>query len=409
LLLLEQFFYPEGWGGAELPRDIAVHFARSRCQVEVLCGSEQYGDIAGEPGRDPRSEGVTITRVPPMPGGRRGRGQSFLRQLWFCLWSVPRLFLRRPPDVFMSQTNPPLAVPLMAAAARLWRKPYVLIAMDVYPEVAIAHGQLSPGSLLSLVTGALFSWAYRSAARVVALGPIMVERLRAKGVARDRLVEISNWSTGKVGVVRGEGNRLAADLGVQGAFVLLYSGNLGLGHEFETLMRGFALASRSNPEFRLVFVGKGRRLDEVRKLADELGLAPVVKFLSFVPLSRMPESLGMADMGVVTLQDGFEGLVVPSKVYSYLSRGLPVLYIGPRSDVGLMVSRCDCGFVIPSGDVEGVARVIAAAAGDRESLRVMGEAGRAAYERVFARERALQRYERVVQECIVVGRGAAVP
>jgi glycosyltransferase involved in cell wall biosynthesis len=302
----------------------------------------------------------------------------------------------------MSQTNPPLVVPLVALAAKLWHKPYFLIAMDLYPEVLVAHGSLSRHRAPARILAAVFGWAYRHAARVVALGPVMAERIREKGVEDACLIEISNWSTGASGVVRGQANRIRSELGLQDCFVLVYSGNLGLGHEFETLLRGLAIALERVPALKIVFIGKGPRLAEVQQLVQDLKLESSVMFSAFVPASQLPETMGLADLGIVTLRDGFEGLIVPSKLLGYLSRGVPILYIGPRSDVDVLVSQHDCGFSIRCGDSAAVSRAIIAAYQDRKRLQEMGEAGRVAYQQGLSRDHGLSRYESAVRECLDV-------
>ena len=85
------------------------------------------------------------------------------------------------PDLFVTQTIPPLAVPLVAVAARLWRRPCMIIAMDVYSEVLEAHGVITRQSVAGRFLARLFSWTYRSAERVVTLGPVMSTRPRSKG------------------------------------------------------------------------------------------------------------------------------------------------------------------------------------------------------------------------------------
>jgi len=181
ILFVEQFYFPDGWGGAELPLDITVHLAQSGFEVEVICGTDQYAPLEGDPPADPRSWGVRIRRIPALLRGPVHRGK-LLRQLWFYLALVPLLVLRRPPQLFISQTNPPLAIVLLAGAAWLWRRPLIIIAMDMYPEVLIAHGAARPRSFHGRLLTAVFGWAYRRAERIVALGPVMHERLQAKGV-----------------------------------------------------------------------------------------------------------------------------------------------------------------------------------------------------------------------------------
>ena len=99
IVFIEQFYYPEGWGGAQLPRDVTTDLARAGCDVEVICGSDQYA--AAEPGAavdDPRTSGVRIRRVPRLIGGDIHR-LKLLRQLWFYACALPMLIFRRRPDL----------------------------------------------------------------------------------------------------------------------------------------------------------------------------------------------------------------------------------------------------------------------------------------------------------------------
>jgi len=399
IVFVEQFYYPEGWGGAELPRDVTTHLARHGHAVEVICGSDLYAPLNGDPGPDPAAAGVRIRRIPRLFGGDIHRFK-LLRQLWFYAGLLPRLLLGRPADVYVAQTNPPLTVPIVALAARLRRRPLIVIAMDIYPDVIVAHGALAEGAIATRLLDAIFRRAYRAAERVVSLGPVMSQRLIAKGVSADRIREISNWATGVGGVVRGADNRLRREWGLGEDFVLLYSGNLGIGHEFATLMQGFAQARRTDASLRLVMIGKGSRLEESCRMAAELGLGESVRFADLVPADRLPESLGIADLAVATLREGFEGLIVPSKVLGYLARGIPVLYIGPRSDIDHLIERYHCGEALRNGDAAGVCQAILAASADRASLARRGESGRRGYETDLRRELGLARYEAVVAECL---------
>ncbi len=402
IVFVEQYFYPDGWGGAQLPRDLASHLARRGYDVEVICGSDQYAPIDGAAGADPREAGVRIRRVPRLFGGSIHR-LKLLRQLWFYAAVIPLLLLRRRPALLIQQTNPPLAVPIGAFAARLWRRPQVIIAMDLYPEVLFAAQALAPRSFLARILEGLFGWSYRSATRVVSLGPVMSERLVAKRIEPARIVVIPNWSTGSDGIVRGTENRLASEWALSGKFVVLYSGNLGIGHEFETFLEGFREASATIPDLFLVVVGKGSRLAECKATVTALGLESRVRFSDFVPAERMPESIGLADVALVTLRDGFEGVIVPSKLYGYLSRAVPVLYVGPRSDISLAVEQAGCGRVAASGAPRQVAQALNDMRADPARLQRMGEAGRSRYAAEWTAQHALARYESLVAE-VLAGR-----
>lgn len=399
ILLCEQYYYPEGWGGAELPRDVTLGLRERGYDVAVLCGSDPYIPVEGDAGIDPRTRGVRLLRVPRLLGGE-ARSFRLLRQAWFYLHSLRFLFLRRPPDLFMVQTNPPLIVVIVAFAAFLWRRPLVVIAQDLYPEAIVAHGALRESSPIIKVLSRLFTWSYRRAATVVSLGERMTSRLIDKGVPAQRIVVISNWATGPTDVIRGGDNRLIDEWGLRSRFVLLYSGNLGVGHEFGTVAEALRIAIDREPRITLVVIGRGGRLHELKEATTRLGLQSNVQFRDFVPASMLPASLGIADAALVTLREGFDGLIVPSKVLGYMARGLPVLYVGPEGDTSSLLERSGGGASFRNGQAGEVARWLVDASKNLAGLAEQGERGEAYYSRNLSREQGLQSYARVVGGCI---------
>ena len=387
----EQFFFPEGWGGAELPRDVTIHLAKAGFDVEVICGSDQYAPVEGEPGPNPSLFGVSIRRVPRLLRGDIHR-LKFIRQLWFYVLAFPYLLIRRCPTAFVTQTNPPLLVPAVALVALLRRSPFVIVAQDLYPEVMIAHGMLDPKAITGQILGRIFRWAYRRARCVVALGPTMRVRLLEKGVAPDRIAVISNWSTGDRSVVRGPENNLRKDWGLDGKFVVLYSGNIGIAHDIETPILAMKLALARAPDVRLVFVGKGSRLTEARNLAEAEGVLDQVLFKSLVPRELLPQSMGLADLALVTLGEGFAGLVVPSKLFGYMARGIPTAYVGPPGDIKHFIDASGGGECVRNGAVEVLSEMFVRLSSDAGALRAQGRAAEEYYRAYLDQSVALEHY-----------------
>jgi len=403
LLFAEQFYYPEGWGGAQLPRDLTMHLARRGAKVRVVCGSEQYAPIDGESSEDPTRAGVVIRRTPRVLRGLIHE-RKLLRQIVFCVTGWPLLVLGQAPDLFITQTNPPLFVPLVAAAALLRRRPFMIIAQDIYPEVLFAHGMARPDVFPGRWLTRLFAWAYRRATKVVALGPVMAQRLMHKGVRAERIEIISNWATGEAAVVRGESNQLRLAWGLRGQFVILYSGNIGIAHDIETPIAALRLLLQERPETRLVFVGQGSRSMEAERLAAEAGVSHAVQFRPLVPAAMLPHSLGLADLALVTLREGFDGLVVPSKLIGYMARGLPTVYVGPPSDVDQLLIESGGGTSVRNGDAPALARVIRSWIQQPERLARLGEQAAHYYERHLSRARGLEKYEQLIEAVL---KGAA--
>jgi len=400
VLFLEQYYYPEGWGGAQFPRDVTIDWARSGYEVVVVCGAEQYAQAVAGDGADPRQSGVRIRRVPALIGGDVRR-RKVLRQMWFLIAALPAMVFGRRPDVLVTQTNPPVTVLLTAMVSWLLRCPYVIIAQDLYPEVIFAHGMLSSRGLAARLLTVLFRRAYVKAAAVVSLGPRMTSRLTEKGVAAQRICEISNWATGDLRVVRGPGNELRRSWDLEGKVVAVYSGNLGIAHDCETLLRAMAAASSIAPQLRLVFIGGGTRSDEARALVRELGLQATVLFKPFVPFELLPHTYGLADISVVTLLPGFDGLVVPSKLFGNMARCVPTLYIGPPgSDVDIYLRESGGGLSLANGDADAAARGLTLCVSDPERLAELGAAAGRFYEQRLKRELALDQYRRLLRRCV---------
>jgi glycosyltransferase involved in cell wall biosynthesis len=402
VVLVEQYFYPDGWGGAEIPRDIAIGMTEAGITIEVVCGTEQYAPMLPGSALDPTAHGVRIVRIPRvLPGPvRRLR---MLRIVWFCLCAVPVLLLSRQTALFMTQTNPPLIVPTVALVATIRRTPFVIIAQDVYPEVLFASGIIRPDSLVGRTLARLFGWAYRRATRVVVLGSFMRERVRRKGVRSERIVTISNWATGALGRQHGADNQLRIQWGLTHRFVILYSGNIGVGHEFDTFLEGVRRAAVTHDELSVVFIGAGSRLDEVRVLVRSRGLEQRVMFRDFVAADALPLSMGLADLALVTLRDGFEGVIVPSKLFGYMARGIPTLYVGPPSDVAEAIETADCGACCRPGESAAVAEALCRAMESEELLGRWSQNAQSYYRRHLSRELAVHQYMDLARTAIAQG------
>jgi len=400
VVFVERYFYPEGWGGAQIPRDITAELARAGLRVAAVCGRDQYiAEKAGQ-SQDPRKHGVAIWYVPRYRL-EKSTSKSILSQLWFCTIASVTIAFRGRPALFMVQTNPPLVVVALSAIAAILRRPLILVAQDLYPEVMIVHGMLGARSLLGRALTRMFRMAYQSAACVVSLSPDMTRRLTEKGVAAERIQEICNWATGDPSVVRGSANKMVSQWNLIGRFVVLYAGNLGMAHDAETIVRAVGIASSKVAQLRLIFVGEGGRTDATKRLVDELGLCEFVMFKPSVPMELLPHALGAADLALVTLLPGFEGLVVPSKVFGHMARGIPTMYIGPRNgDIAVLLAKSSGGIALENGDVAAAAACLVELAGDRSALERMGASAARYYNEHLSRELGLAAYRKLVESVI---------
>jgi glycosyltransferase involved in cell wall biosynthesis len=119
--------------------------------------------------------------------------------------------------------------------------------------------------------------------------------------------------------------------------------------------------------------------------------------LPFRPVDQLPSVMAAGDVQVVTLRPGLEGLVVPSKLYTALAHGRPVLAAVPEaSEVAAIVRRWGCGVVADPGDPGDVARKLAWCREHPEELQGMADRARAAG-RHYERRACLARLVEVIE------------
>jgi colanic acid biosynthesis glycosyl transferase WcaI len=300
--------------------------------------------------------GVEVIRVGTATFTRASHGRrawSYLTlypQLMWQVWKLGRV------DAVVSMTDPPLQVAAVTlASCRAGKK--IHWAQDVYPELAEELGVIPRGGLLARVLRAVSNWALRRQDEVVVVGRCMRERLVRRGVDAGKIEVIPNWSP--VAAVPAEDvAAMRQKLGWDGKFVALYSGNLGLAHDFETLVGAAKLLEGAG--VTMVFAGEGPRLEEVKRTTAG---CKHVAFLPSQPKEHLSAFLAAADVHLVTVRAGLEGLVVPSKAYGILAAGRPIFFVGGAdSEVAGVIAESGCGVVIPNGDAAGLAEAIKLAA-----------------------------------------------
>jgi len=202
--------------------------------------------------------------------------------------------------------------------------------------------------------------------------------LRRRGVSQVEV--IPNWANGSEIIPIGHNdNPLRAEWGLTDKFVVMYSGNFGRVHALEEIVEAVTKLAHE-PEIQFVFVGEGAGL---AGLKDALAAASVgnAVFEPFQPRERLRFSLGAADLHLVSLKNGMEELVMPSKLYGIMAAGRPVAFVGqPGSAIGAFIQKENIGFSISSGEgaaLAGFIRELASAPGKAvhcgENARVLFE------------------------------------
>lgn len=359
-IFVNRVYPPVRGATGELLKELAEGLADADTRVVVVTSR---GPLElGLPDRETVS-GVEVIRVGTATFTRAShwrRALSYLGlypQLMWQVWKLGRV------DAVISMTDPPLQVAAMTLASCRAKKK-IHWAQDVYPELAEELGVIVRGGLFAGVLRAVSTWALQRQDKVVVVGRCMRERLVRRGIDAGKIEVIPNWSS-VTPVATGQVQAMRERLGWNEKFVALYSGNIGLAHDFETLVGAARLLEGSGVQ--MVFAGEGPRLEEVKHATT--GLVHVA-FLPPQAKEDLSAFLAAADVHLVTVRAGLEGLVVPSKAYGIFATGRPIFYVGGAdSEIAKVVAETNCGVVIPNGDAFALAEAIkeAATRGDQRT------------------------------------------
>lgn len=135
-----------------------------------------------------------------------------------------------------------------------------------------------------------------------------------------------------------------------GDVVFVHAGVLERMRATDVPVRAFARAFAENNRMWLLMPGKGAQLEELRVLAQELGVADRVWLPGYVPYQELPRIFAAADAGLSYLPPVtyYEGQP-PMKVMEYMGSGLPVIATDVSGHRGL-VRDGENGLLVPPGD-----------------------------------------------------------
>jgi glycosyltransferase involved in cell wall biosynthesis len=384
--LLNQYYWPHGSATSQLLTELGEGLAARGHRVTAVTAQVDHD---GRPtATTERRGGVDIVRVPATRRGKRTLLDRLSDYGTFYASATVRLATLRPaPDVVLALTTPPLIAVAGQIAGALRRFPTVSVVQDVYPDIAAEYGVIRRGGPV---------WhAWRVAARaslaVIVLSEPMRDRILGFGVRRDRVHTIPNWALSELDEgASGDAMRLRYGFGDR--FVVMYSGNMGVGHAFDGLLAAAErLADRDDVVF--AFVGDGVRQPEIVRAIAARAL-PNVRVFGYAAREDLADSLAAADLHVVTMREGMQGLLMPSKLYGVLAAARPALFIGPAdSAVADLVTAAGCGVSVRDSDVDGIVAAIAAAALESDRGRSRGAAGRRYLDQNLGRDQLIARYD----------------
>ena len=402
ILVLCPHYEPDTAPTGEVMTSICQQWTARGHRVEIITSLPWYRDhavAAGWKGRLVRTQQEPwgrIRRWHPFPSSK---GRLMARAAGFAgftaLAGIDAAVAAGRCDVVFAMSPPITLGAAGRAAAWRGRAPLVFNVQDVFPDAAVETGVLRSTRVVAAASR-LERWVYRRAAAVTVLSEGMAENVRAKlgsGVGPDKVVVVPN--TADAGRIKPADrlNSYRADLGLAGAdsTVVMYAGNLGHSQPLEMVVAAaqrFSDQGRADVQF--VVNGDGVARATVAAAAERLDNLHLV---GWQPPERLGEGLAAADLHLVLLRTGLGTTSVPSKVYSVLAAGRPVLASVDRgSEVERLLADSGAGRTVDPGDLDAFCAALVEMAADRDRLAEMGRRGRAFAEQAAGPKEVADRY-----------------
>lgn len=374
--ILSEFFYPDSNSGTgKAVTDIAHHLSQQNgVEVDVICGARSYLNGQKMPSLD-SLDGIKIRRVSYPDWNRAGVAKRSLCNIALALKSAFKLMFLPKYDVILVTSAPPF-MPMAAYINRKLRgTPYAYLVYDLEPDRACRLGAVGADSLPTRMLRRAHGKWMKASSRVVTIGRCMKALIRDVYSVREKMLEVVpvgvdqnciHYASYPV-VSQSEPTRLR----------IVYSGNLGRYHDFDTLLD----CAKKLPvnEYEFLIVGSGAKSPHVNERIRSESIKNVTA-LAPLPFAEYEKLLHSADVCFVTMEKGIEGTCVPSKFYSILAAGRPTLAVASReSELAMSLTEHSCGLVVEPADPDGLLAALQKMRERPEMLIQMAENARTAF------------------------------
>ncbi|WP_053360973.1 glycosyltransferase family 4 protein [Bacillus sp. FJAT-27251] len=403
VLFLCQYFYPEYVSSATLPFDTAVALSKAGFTVGAIAGYPKEYSFTGEVPLREVHEGIEINRLKYLQV-KRSNIIGRLVNYFSYTFSVALHFseLRKYKTIIV-YSNPPILPFIAALANKFFKTKVVFVSYDVYPEMAYITNTISKDSMISKMMKWVNQVVFKHVNKVVALSNEMkAYLLKNRSSLSEKQVEvIPNWYEDKGKTVQADtiNNELFQSINNDDNIVVSYFGNLGICQDLDTIVDAIRNV-KNDTNVQFLFAGHGNKMQLLKDIVQKEKLENV-KIFDFLHGQDFQDALSISDVFIVSLANGLTGLAVPSKTYSYMMAGKPVIAImGADSDIAKDLVENEAGYSIQVGESSKLVEAIQELQNDKEKREDMGDNCRNIFLEKYTKEHCTQQYVNMMRELL---------
>jgi glycosyltransferase involved in cell wall biosynthesis len=357
VLLLYHFFYPDTVVSARIMSDLAVELAQKGHSITVytsnrlirkdnkLCKQEEWNKVLIRRfSRTGFSQSNNIGRI---------INSISLQINWICHY----FFERKKYDTIVVGTDPQFAWMIFPFIKLINRKVKLIHwCFDLFPEAIIANSSICVKALASLTKIYAFL-CYRACDIIVDIGECMRKRLKKYNKNID-CCTLTPWALKEPDSIPKPDDKTREELFGKAKIGLLYSGTVGYAHNIKPFVELARECREKGIDAAFCFAGYGNCYHEQTSIITNEDTN--IKLAGFASEEELEKRLAAADIHLVSLREGWEGIVVPSKFFGSLAMGRPVIFSGSEDSaiaqwckeysVGLLLDKNAVQFLTQTAD-----------------------------------------------------------
>ena len=350
VLIITERFYPEEFG----INDLAQAWQAKGYEVAVLTQAPSYPfDKVYEGYKNKLFQretwkGIKIYRVFSLMGYRKGVALKVLNYLCFAFFaSLVSLFVgRRYKRIFVYHIGPLTQAIPAVLIKKIFGNKFYIWTLDIWPDSVYAYGfkeKAISKKLLDLFVRAI----YKNCETVFVSCQGFKQKIQ-KYVPDAKMIFSPQWVPDELNF-----ENVTPHESLKEGFNFTFAGNIGKVQNLENVIRGFALAAKSNPQIKLNIIGDGSNLEALKNIVNEEKIANVY-FWGRRPLKEMPRWFEGSDVLIISLIDEpIFSLTVPAKFQAYLASGKPI-YCVMNGEVADLVTNNKIGYVAHPDDINDI-------------------------------------------------------
>ncbi|HEW63741.1 MAG TPA: glycosyltransferase WbuB [Fervidicoccus fontis] len=379
VLIITPHYPPDGGPSAQLFCLLAEELARRSYSLKIICAVPHYPS-----GRVPNNyKGIKIFReninevnINRVPLPSLNRKNLYCRFFQFIFMQIGFIIasLKERPDILIA-SNPALQTGLAFIFFKLFKNPICIFSIhDFYPDVGVRLGIFKNKFIIKFVEF-LESLCFEKADYIRVLSESFIPLVKRYEVAKEKIVLIYDWVDTEFLKPKPKINSFSVKYHLTDTFNVLYAGNIGFSQGLEIILDTALLLSEKK-DIRFIIVGEGPAKERLLETKNEKQLNNVL-ILPFQPKNLLPEVLSTGDILLVCLRKGMSYTSLPSKTYSILSCGRPIIgCLDEGSDSWNLILKAGAGICIDPENPMMLSNAILKLKNNKDLCKELGRNGR---------------------------------